>query len=275
MIDIGAIAGNVEPGSDGVWRSNCRSEISHPEQYQEWYRAVEDDSYWFRHRAACIVACLRRFPPGGTIIDVGGGNGHVSLAMEQAGFEAVLVEPSPAAVRNARARGLKSIVCSTLADAGFHSESLPAVGMFDVLEHIDDDARLLAELHGLLTPGGRLYVTVPAYEMLWSAHDAAVGHYRRYTLGRLSKRLAAADFAAEFTTYLFSPLPLPILLARSIPYRLWRRPETQSGRAREMGAQQGLAARAMAACLRGEERAVRCGIRIPLGSSCLAVARRR
>src|SRR5687768_14352447 len=269
MIDLSSLAKHLQPGEGGIWFSPSRSDISHPDECQDWYLKVEDDSYWFRHRADCIVECLRRFPPGGPLLDVGGGNGHVSLAIKTAGFEPVLVEPSLTAVKNAQARGLSPVVCSTLEDAGWRDSSVPAVASFDVMEHIEDDHAFLRSIHRLLAQSGRLYLTVPAYRFLWSSHDVTVGHFRRYTLGMLRQRLSAAGFETEFASYLFSPLPLPIGLLRSLPFRLGLSRQGRERFAQEHSSGQDLVSRALQAVLGWERRRLQAGSRIPFGSSCL------
>lgn len=82
---------------------------------------------------------MRMFSPPGAVFDIGGGNGFVALGIKNAGREVVLVEPGPEGVRNARVRGLTTIICSTLEDAGFLKHTIPAIGIFDVLEHVEDD----------------------------------------------------------------------------------------------------------------------------------------
>ena len=275
MIDLSSLATHLQPGEGGIWFSPSRSEISHPDECQDWYLKVEDDSYWFRHRADCIVECLRRFPPGGPLLDVGGGNGHVSLAIKSAGFQPVLVEPSLTAVKNAQVRGLSPLVCSTLEDAGWREASVPAVASFDVMEHIEDDHGFLQSIGRLLTDEGRLYLTVPAYGFLWSSHDVTVGHFRRYTLGMLRQRMSAAGFQTEFASYLFSPLPLPIGLLRSLPFRLGLSPQGRERFAQEHSSGRGLLSRGLATLLGWERRRLQAGRRIPFGSSCLIVARKQ
>jgi len=255
--------------------STTRSEISHPDEWQEWYLAVEDGSYWFRHRAACIVESLRRFSPPGPVFDVGGGNGHVSLAMKRAGFEPVLVEPSVQAAENAQRRGLEPILCATLQDAGLLPGSVPALGAFDVLEHIEDDAGFLRLIEQTLRPGGLVLLTVPAFNVLWSGHDEYVGHYRRYTLRGLSALLQAAGFVIEFKTYLFAILPLPIFVQRSIPTRLGLTRQSSFERfQKEHATQRGWGVQAVERLLQQELAWLRRGRAIPFGSSCLIVARK-
>ena len=274
MLEIPTITSGLEFTADGIWRSPDSAEVSHPEQCQDWYRAVEEDSFWYRHRAECIVECLRRYPPGGEIVDVGGGNGHVSAAIKRAGFLPVLVEPSAQATAHARARGIETVICSTLDDAGFRDHSLPAVGAFDVLEHIENDVRFAASIHRLLVPSGRLYLTVPAFGILWSSYDEYVGHFRRYTLRSLNRLLSAVGFQVERATYLFGILPLPIFLKRSLPTRLGlRRASDFEHFQQEYAPHRSLLTSLIEASLRLEQARVRGGRNILFGSSCLAVAR--
>lgn len=260
-------------GDDGIWYADRQAEISHPEVCQDWYREVEDRSYWFKHRANCLVDLLRRFPPQGAIFDIGGGSGVMSLAMLRAGVAPVLVEPSQAAAASARSRGLRDVICSTLQDAQFHEGCLPAAAMFDVLEHIQYQRQILTDVAAALKPGGRLYITVPAYSWLWSEHDDNVGHFRRYTTGALRRALRDSGFDVEHASYIFAPLTLPILLMRSLPYRiLGGGRATQQSFAKEHATDGGPLSRAMDWLLRLERWWARHRFPIPLGSSCIAVA---
>lgn len=273
MAEIARIASKLRQRPDGVWVSDARTEVSYPSDGARRMRAVEDESFWFRHRSDCIVETLRAFPPGGALFDIGGGNGVVSLALTQAGFEAVLLEPGAEATAMARARGVPQVIRSTLEDAGIEPGTLPAAGLFDVLEHVADDAGFLRTLARLLAPGARLYLTVPAHPLLWSAEDEYAGHQRRYSLGSLERTLAGAGFGVERATSIFLMLPLPILLFRTLPTRLgWR---DKQSRQRELAEHH---TRPLGAAILGswhalERRAVRMGLRIPFGATYLAVAR--
>lgn len=183
------------------------------------WREAEDGSGWHRHRAAVVVDAVTDLPPGGTLFDVGGGNGFVSRALVAAGHPAVLVEPVEEAARTAYDRGLRPVVNATLESAGFPAGSLPAVGLFDVLEHLDDDAGTLRAVHDLLVPGGRLYLTVPKHPALWSAHDVESGHQRRYTPATLRRVVTDAGFTVERETSLFSTLLVPMAARRLVQRR--------------------------------------------------------
>lgn len=175
VIDPRTLAGNLDLAPDGLWWPRSRSRVDYPDEGNAFCFQVEDQSFWFQHRNRCILAAVARFPPPGPVFDIGGGNGFVARALTQAGHPAVVVEPGPVGARNAQARGLSPVICSTLDDAGFHPGALPAAGLFDVLEHIEDDRGVLRRLASLVRPGGRLYVTVPAYQWLWSGEDVLGG----------------------------------------------------------------------------------------------------
>jgi SAM-dependent methyltransferase len=273
MISIEAISTNLEMREPDVWFAKSYSGVSYPESASSWCFEVEQYSFWFQHRNRCISTVLKRFPPAGAVFDIGGGNGFVTLAIRNMGHEAVLVEPSIVGVRNAIARGLSPVICATLEDAGFYPQTLPAVGLFDVVEHIDDDQSFLSTVHRLLIPGGRIYITVPAYNILWSDEDNYAGHYRRYTSHMLTQTLKNAGFHVEYVTYIFAMLPLPIFVLRSLPYLLGLRQGISiEQERREHRQMKGLIGRLVGFLFEAELCAIRGVSQVPFGSSCMAVA---
>ena len=272
--DLSQISSGLTPDESGCWVSPAPGAVSYPDDGNASCFEIEEKSFWFRHRNACITDVIRRFPPPGVLFDVGGGNGAVAAAIERAGFETVLIEPGRQGALNARSRGLQRVVCSTLGDAGFREHALPAVGLFDVLEHIDDDTRFLSQISELLIPEGRLYITVPAYSWLWSAEDARAGHFRRYRLSTLRRILSTCGFTVEFATYIFWFLPLPILLFRAIPYRLGfsERFDPQAA-AQDHRLPSGMAGRFLNWAMALEEVRLARDARMPFGGSCLVVGK--
>ncbi len=130
------ISPNLERVEAGLWRNNRQSDVSYPELLRDVCYGLEDQSFWFAHRSRCLIEVVRRWPPGGPIIDVGGGNGAVTMSLCESGFLAVLLEPSARAVAMARSRGVEHVVHSSFEAASFSPGCLPSVGLFDVLEHI-------------------------------------------------------------------------------------------------------------------------------------------
>jgi SAM-dependent methyltransferase len=204
---------------DGIWLPKAVSAVSYPEEGNSLCYQVEDTSYWFQHRNACLLELLRQRPPGGAFFDVGGGNGCVAAALQRGGHDVVVVEPGDGAL-NAVKRGVAHVVRAALHDAAFHDHSLPAMGAFDVIEHIEDDVGFLRLAHQLLMPGGRFYCSVPAHAALWSNEDVSAGHWRRYSRNSLEAAFRAAGFEVEFITSIFTWLTPPVMAFRAVPYRM-------------------------------------------------------
>ncbi|MEX2596290.1 MAG: class I SAM-dependent methyltransferase [Salibacteraceae bacterium] len=205
---------------DGIYYSQEQSVISYPEDQNELCMQFEESSFWFIHRNDCIAEMIKRFPPSGAFLDIGGGNGFVAKRIQDEGFETIVLEPGPVGASNSKKRGVEQVICSTFQDAHFPPQSIDAAGMFDVIEHIEDDDAMLREIHASLKENGRLYLSVPAFDWLWSQVDEDAGHFRRYTKTSMKDVLERAGFELEFSTYIFSVLPLPIFLFRSIPSKL-------------------------------------------------------
>ncbi len=219
---------------------------------------------------------VARFPPGGSILDVGGGNGFVTKGMIEAGYRAALLEPDPIGVANAqRHRGLTQIICATLEEAGLEKQSVAAIGLFDVLEHAADEAAFIELVYAILRPEGILYATVPAHACLWSLSDQTAQHHRRYHEDTL-RRLLGEKYEILYFTYLFSALVLPIFILRVLPYRLGlAKSHNFLSPEREHACGSGLASRVFSIFLRRELAAIQQGRRLSAGASCMLAARKR
>jgi len=222
MIDFTPISSKLTKSPDGIWYSSESENTFYPTDGSETCFSIEENSFWFQHRNQCITTVVNAFPPekGGTIFDIGGGNGFTSLGLAKAGFNVTLIEPSKTGAENAKLRGVENIICATTTTAGIYPDSFPAAGLFDVIEHIEDDIYFLSSIHSLIEPGGRLYITVPLYQALWSGEDKLAGHFRRYTPDTAKKTLKAAGFEIEYSSCFFRALPLPIYLLRALPFKL-------------------------------------------------------
>ena len=274
MLRITDIAENLVQQNDGIWYSGVRSRVSYPVEGNQSCFAVEDISFWFKHRNMCITEAVRQFPPAGPVLDIGGGNGYVSKGLIEAGIEAILVEPGPEGARNARRRGIETVICSTLDDAGFISGAIPAAGMFDVLEHIEDHEEALKNIRELIQPKGYLYLTVPAYKFLYSYEDHEAGHFRRYNRGSITALMESTGFTVKYFTYIFSFLPVPIFLFRTLPTRLGlHRQSTAATVQKEHKATSGFIGSLMNITFDKEIRRIRQRKEIVFGGSCLVVAR--
>jgi len=255
------------------WKLPAVSDVSFPESGHAALAEIEEGSYWFNHRNNVIAAVVRNFPPSGPIFDIGGGNGYVSLGLARAGFDCVVVEPGSSGAANAAARGFP-VIAAPFQDLAIGDATLGAAGLFDVLEHIEDDATALANIYRVLKPGGRLYLAVPAHQLLWSEEDVFAGHFRRYSLSALRRRVEKAGFTVEYGSYFFAALLAPIFLLRALPARLGlARNHGQENAARDHALPRSIAWYFQTSFAR-ELKKFSAGKKSPVGASCFLVARK-
>jgi SAM-dependent methyltransferase len=139
---------------------------------------LEQRHWWYAGRRA-LVRRLVRGVPVGRALDVGCGSAGNTAVLRDAGWQVTGLEYSPAAAALARSRDLP-IVRGDARHLPFPDESFDLVMSTDMWEHIEEDHEVAAEAARVLRPGGRLLVAVPAGMDLWSGHDVALGHVRRY-----------------------------------------------------------------------------------------------
>ncbi len=187
-------------------------------EYERMYR-LEDTYWWFvgRHklienvmRAAYPTPCADR-----VILDAGCGTGAMSIRLKQWG-RVVSADFSPLALQFSRRRGLETLVCADAMRLPFSADSFDTIVSMDVLEHIPDDALALREFHRVLKPGGRVLLTVPAYPHLWSEHDVALMHFRRYKRAELEARFTEAGFRLEKLSHTMTTLYPIVSLQRKL-----------------------------------------------------------
>jgi SAM-dependent methyltransferase len=277
VIDLAAISDGLVRTAGGFWetRNDSGEPISYPPGDTSLCFEVEESSFWFAHRNDVIAAAVKRFPPRGAIFDIGSGNAFVAKGLAGLGYDVVPIEPGRDGALNALKRGLTNVVRGTLADTRFHPGTLGAVGLFDVLEHIEDDVAFLRSIRPLLTDGAPVYLTVPSGPWLWSVDDEAAGHFRRYVPRTLGAAFDAAGFEILYLTHFFALLTLPVALLRALPSRFGMRTAVGEGSIRREHAVDGSAGKILARLLAGETRTVARGRSIPFGTSILAVARVR
>jgi SAM-dependent methyltransferase len=141
--------------------------------------ALEDRHWWYRERRAILRRELRELGRPGRALDIGAAGGGNTRVLAEAGWNATAADYCETAVEVARERGLKAVRADARA-LPFESGSVDLVTAFDVLEHIREDHLVAEEIARVLSPGGHALIAVPCDMALWSAHDDAVGHVRRY-----------------------------------------------------------------------------------------------
>jgi SAM-dependent methyltransferase len=149
------------------------------------------------------------------VLDCGCGPGNMYALLEEFG-QVYGSDFSVPALAFARERGLKRLFIADATAFAVQSNTFDLIVLADVLEHIDDDEKALAELRRILKPGGRLLISVPAFAMLWGAHDEAFGHFRRYSRRELVAKFERAGLEVEDSSYFEALFFVPMFLFRKL-----------------------------------------------------------
>lgn len=232
---------------------------------------AEERHFWFRARNRVITATLAKFHPGlRSFLEIGCGTGVVLSAIRAqfpaANLTGTELSTAGLSIAATRVPGARFMQMDGL-HVPFENE-FDVVGAFDVLEHIEDDRRAIAEIWKAVAPGGGAIVSVPQHPWLWSAVDEYGGHYRRYTRDALAVRLTSAGFVVErMTSFMTAVLPV-MALARLVK----RDPKTidPAGELKIGSAANAL----MGALCAMEQRALDRDWSMPAGGSLLAFARK-
>lgn len=223
--------------------------------YEDDYSVLEESHPWFVSRRE-LFGKLAGQDRDDRILDVGCGTGIFLVHLRRRGYARLAGVETSANLR-AKFREPAIELFEDLPDGPYDQ-----VFLLDVLEHVEDDRGMLARIHALLEPGGRLLVSVPAHPSLWSRHDELNRHCRRYRRRELRRKLAAAGFRIRRLSYWNMLSFPPIWLLRRL--RLGERKNQL-----EIGGR--LAMRLYGAVLRLENRLLQ-RVSLPMGVSLIAVA---
>ena len=246
--------------------------------------AVEDRHFWFRarnHAIATVVTQIEaRLTSGYRVLEVGCGTGNVLRVLEQHCTRGVVVGMDLFAegLRYARRRTSCMLVQGDVHAPPFAAR-FDLIGLFDLLEHLSEDAPVLRTVHDMLAPEGTLLLTVPAHPSLWSYFDSASRHRRRYAPAELERKLSGAGYRVEYLTQYMATIYPWVWLRRVFAALADRRAAGDVDRAAELASKE-LRIRPvfnelLAWLLSYEARLLARRRRLPIGTSLIAVARKQ
>lgn len=172
--------------------------------FEDRYHRVETRHWWFAGRRDLLLRLLHaaQAGPDCRILDVGCSGGATLSELRAEGYRAVTgIDISSGAIAQCRRQGFTDVYVMDGQAPAFPDCSFDVILASDVLEHVSDERAAAGAWFRLLRPGGLLIALVPAFMMLWSAHDEANHHHRRYRLRELRAGLEAAGFRTERTSY--------------------------------------------------------------------------
>jgi SAM-dependent methyltransferase len=232
---------------------------------------VDDEHWWYRGRRAVIAAELAQLAPlaKAQILDAGCGSGATLVELTRWGSVSG-IELNEDAAGVARNRGAFDVRTGKLEELPWEDSTFDLVTCLDVIEHTPDDVIALRELHRVAKAGGWLLVTVPAYQALWSRHDEANHHFRRYSRRSLREVARVAGWQVQretsFNMLLLAPAAAVRLAHRRRAADRDHTPDLQLGPKWLNGV--------LELPMRAEARWLGAGHSLPAGLSLLAVLRK-
>ncbi len=189
--------------------------------------ALDQTHWWYVARRRILADLIAReipLPSDASILEIGCGTGHNFPVLSRFGtLDALEIDAPARAIASARLG--RPVGDARLPDLpGVPDAHYDLIALLDVLEHIEDDHAALAGIKAKLKPGGRILLTVPANEWMWSAHDTVHHHFRRYNPASLRKVARGAGLKVELLTH-FNSLLFPLAAGFRLLGRLTGREE--------------------------------------------------
>lgn len=177
--------------------------------------AHDTTHWWYRARRDILADYLTRWgdlPANARILEIGCGTGHNLPMLAQFG-EIDAIEIDETARAKASERLGKPVGTAPLPElAGVAPGSYDLVAVLDVIEHVEDDVAALKAIAAALKPGGKILITVPAHQWMWSAHDVVNHHKRRYSKAGFVALLEKSGLRGRKLGY-FNSLLFPVAVA--------------------------------------------------------------
>ena len=248
-----------------------------PQFYREYY-TLERSHWWFTARLEILESVLKKWILNSesksiNILNVGVATGATSEMLSKYG-NVVSVEYDEECCKFLKEKTGIEAINASLTELPFESNTFDLVCAFDVIEHIEDDKLAISEVQRVLKKGGHYYITVPAFQFLWSNHDVVNHHFRRYTKQNLNTLFSGfdVDYSSYFNFWLFFPIAMVRFILNLIPKR---NNETSSGSDNEVLSSSGLLNYVLKQIFKSERHFLRLGIRFPVGVSILSIGTKK
>ena len=177
---------------------------------------LEDSYWWFLARNVIVRNLIFKFcslKSGDEVLDVGCGTGGFAKFLSEY-YDVLCLDTSSLALEYCSKRGLKKLYNMTLGEFPKSDNNIKAILMLDVVEHIEDDNKVIKEVFDALPSNGYFISTVPSYQWLWSKHDEIHLHYRRYNKNNYNELLLKNGFQIDYSSYYNFLLFFPAVIKR-------------------------------------------------------------
>lgn len=244
-----------------------------PQFYREYYE-LERSHWWFRARLSILESLFRKQIAKDRelkILNVGVATGATTEMLSKFGAVTSVEYDQDCCDFLFEKTGIKAINAS-LTDLPFEDGEFDVVCAFDVIEHIEDDTKSVEEIRRVLNASGYYYITVPAFQFLWSQHDVVNHHFRRYTRGQLNRLIESSGMKKRYSSYFNFWLFFPIALVRGF-FNLMPRKEKEgsSGSDNEVMSSSKLVNKVLFYVFHSEKMWLSTGFKFPLGVSIVSL----
>ena len=183
---------------------------------------LDERHWWYRARREVLADLIRRDvkpPRAARILELGCGTGHnLEMLAEFGKVDALELDDEARAIAEKRL-GRKVMSAPLPELGGVADRRYDLIAALDVIEHIDDDDAAIAAIAGKLKAGGKLLMTVPAHQWMWSAHDVVNHHKRRYSKQALRRLVEGSPLRLDRIGY-FNSLLFPLAVTERFASRL-------------------------------------------------------
>tara|TARA_B100001059_G_scaffold132979_1_gene133072 strand:- start:263 stop:1009 length:747 start_codon:yes stop_codon:yes gene_type:complete len=240
--------------------------------YQEYYK-LEREGWWFKARLSILENYCQAIitNPYMKILNVGAATGATSEMLSKYGKVTSLEYDEFCCKFLKEKTGIEAINAS-LTELPFENNSYDMICAFDVIEHIENDNKAVEEIYRVLKPKGKYFITVPAFQSLWSNHDVVNHHFRRYKKKQLNKLIESTNLKIDHSTYFNFWLFIPISITRFILNNIPRKKDSNlSGSDNEILQSSNIINRILYRIFHSEKFLLRINIKFPFGISILTI----